>query len=215
MSNFEFLKSVDKNLYDIIYEAEKLFRDEYFTQCVAQTRKFGENICRNILANTITSEATFDDMLATLKDKPNKTEEEKEFLNDLYFIKREGNAAVHNSGTTPDSIVTLECLKRAFEIAINYAVYYKKAGSEYLNLHYDTEMLITGKKTPISLAQKYQKAKSKNKTEKQKKNIKKQTHSMPTKNTAYSKEITFPFIFVGTSLLAGLIFAILIYLFTL
>ena len=214
MSNFEFLKSVDENLYEIIYEAEKLFRDEYFTQCVGQTRKFGEHVCRNILAETMTSEATFDDMLATLKDKPNKTEEEKEFLNDLYFIKREGNAAVHNSGATPDSIVTLECLKRAFEIAINYTVYYKKAGSEYLDLHYDTEMLITGKKTPISLAEKYQKAKAKNKTN-SKKNVKKQIHIMPTKNTAYSKEITFPFIFVGTATAIGLFFAILIYLFTL
>ena len=90
----------------------------------------------------------------------------------------------------------------------------KKAGAEYLDLHFDTEMLITGKKTPKSLAEKYQKAKAKNKTN-SKKNVKKQTHIMPTKNTAYSKEITFPFIFVGTATAIGLFFAILIYLFTL
>ena len=31
-TNFDFLKTVDKNLFDIINEAEKLYRDEYFEQ---------------------------------------------------------------------------------------------------------------------------------------------------------------------------------------
>ena len=33
-ANFDFLKSTDKNLFDIITEAEKLYRDEYFEQCM-------------------------------------------------------------------------------------------------------------------------------------------------------------------------------------
>jgi hypothetical protein len=69
MNNFEFLKSVDKNLYEIISDAEELYRDEYFEQCIGQTRRFGENVCKNVLGSARTTEKTFDDMLATLKDK--------------------------------------------------------------------------------------------------------------------------------------------------
>ena len=32
MGNFEFLKNADNNVYKIINEAEKLYRDEYFEQ---------------------------------------------------------------------------------------------------------------------------------------------------------------------------------------
>ena len=31
-TNFDFLKNVDKDLFEIITEAEKLYRDEYFEQ---------------------------------------------------------------------------------------------------------------------------------------------------------------------------------------
>ena len=68
-TNFEFLKKIDKNLYTIINEAEMLYRDEYFEQCMVQTRRFGEHICRNVLGSRCRTERTFDDMLATLKDK--------------------------------------------------------------------------------------------------------------------------------------------------
>ena len=44
MGNFSFLKSLDKNLYEIISDAEKLYRDEYFEQCIGQTRRFAENV---------------------------------------------------------------------------------------------------------------------------------------------------------------------------
>ena len=88
MNNFEFLKSIDKNLYEIISDAEKLYRDEYFEQCISQTRRFGENVCKNTLGSMRTTEKTFDDMLATLKDK-SKEEVEKEFVDDLYFLKKE------------------------------------------------------------------------------------------------------------------------------
>ena len=47
-TNFDFLQKVDKNLYEIIAEAEKLYRDEYFEQCMTQTRRFGENVCKKV-----------------------------------------------------------------------------------------------------------------------------------------------------------------------
>ena len=58
-----------------------------------------------------------------------------------------------------------ECLQRAFEVALNYAVYYKKAGTKLLRLRYDTEMLVTGKKSKKSLAEKYEEEKARGKSE--------------------------------------------------
>ena len=46
MTNFKFLKDIDDNLYGIARDAEKLYRDEYFDQCIVQTRKFAENARR-------------------------------------------------------------------------------------------------------------------------------------------------------------------------
>ena len=65
-ANFEFLKKVDKDLFGIINDAEKLYRDEYFEQCMTQTRRFGENVCKNVLGDKRTTEETFDEILATL-----------------------------------------------------------------------------------------------------------------------------------------------------
>lgn len=161
MNNFHFLKPVDKNLYDIISNAEKLYQDEYFEQCITQTRRFGEIICKQVLGSARTSEKTFDDMLTTLKDKVTDVIQEKEFVEDLYFLKREGNASVHSTKVKNDGIVALECLQRAFEISINYIVYFKKMNSNYLKLQYDTELLVTGKKSKKSLKDKYLEEKSK------------------------------------------------------
>jgi len=163
MNNFSFLKPVDKDLYDIIYEAEKLYRDEYFEQSITQTRRFAEVVCKNVLGSRRTNEKSFDDMLATLKDKSNNCEQEKEFIDDLYFIKREGNNSVHSSSVKKDGIIALECLQRAFEVGINYAVYYCKCKSNLLKLRYDTEVLVTGKKTKSNLVEKYELEKKKNK----------------------------------------------------
>ena len=157
MNNFDFLKPIDKNLFEIITDAEKLYRDEYFEQCVGQTRRFAENVCKNVLGDRRTCEKTFDEMLATLKDKAGKAEQEKEFINDLYFLKREGNNSVHSSSVKKDGIIALECLQRAFEISINYAVYYQKAKTNLLKLRYDTELLVTGEKSKQALAEKYKK----------------------------------------------------------
>ncbi len=158
-ANFDFLKKTDKNLFEIINEAEKLYRDEYFSQCITQTRQFAENVCKNVLGDKRTVEETFDDMLATLKDNSSGEEQEKEFIDDLYFLKKQGNDAVHSSTNNKSGMEALECLQRAFEVAINYAVYNKGAKSDILKLRYDTELLVTGKKSKKSLSEKYEEAK--------------------------------------------------------
>lgn len=180
MSNFNFLKTLDKNLFEIISEAEKLYRDEYFEQSMTQTRRFGEIVCKNILGSNRTSEKTFDDMLATLKDRATNSIQEKELIEDLYFIKREGNTSTHACSVKKDGIIALECLQRAFEVALNYAVYYKKSNSNLLHLQFDTELLVTGKKTKKSLSEKYleEKNKTTKKTKKQKKTTEKNTKKL-------------------------------------
>ncbi len=164
-TNFDFLKSTDRNLFDIIIEAEKLYRDEYFEQCMGQTRRFGEHICKDVLGNRRTTEETFDDMLSTLKDKSKGNPQEKEFLDDLYFLKRNGNKSVHGAKVKKDGIVALECLQRAFEVAISYSIFKNGPSDKLLRLQYDTELLVTGKKNK-SLAQRYSEAKIKTKKEK-------------------------------------------------
>ncbi len=160
ISNFNFLKSIDKNLYNIITEAERLYRDEYFDQCMVQTRKFGENICKNVIGTRCTTESTFDEMLATLKDKI-KSEQEKEFIDDLYFLKKQGNSSAHSNTVKKEGMLALECLQRAFETSINYAVYYAKANSNILKLQYDIDLLITGEKSKKTLSEKYKEGKKK------------------------------------------------------
>lgn len=190
MSNFNFLKKYDKNLYEIISDAEKLYRDEYFEQCITQTRRFGENICKNVLGEKRTTEKSFDDMLATLKDNALHSKQEKEFIDDLYFLKKEGNASVHSTKVQNNAIIALECLQRSFEIAINYAVYNQKGNSTILKLKYDTELLITGEKTKQSLAEKYKI--EKNKYLKEKKKVKK-TVQNTNKLKTYNSNKNLPF----------------------
>ena len=162
-TNFDFLKKVDTDLYEIIEQAEHLYRDEYFDQCMAQTRRFGENVCKNVLGSHRTTEDTFDEMLATLKDKGSGEEQEKEFIDDLYFLKKYGNDAVHSSKVQKSGMDALECLKRAFEIAISYSVYNKGAKDSILKLRFDTELLVTGNKSKANLAEKYEETKKKQK----------------------------------------------------
>ena len=157
-SNFDFLKTIDEDLFGIICDAERLYRGEFFEQCIGQTRRFGEHLCRNVLGSDRTTEITFDEMLATLKDKINGSEQEKEFIDDLYFLKKQGNTSVHAEKVNQNGIAALECLKRAFEASINYAVYNKKADSKILELRYDTELLISGEKLK-TLSEKYQEEK--------------------------------------------------------
>ncbi len=200
-TNFDFLQKVDKNLYEIIAEAEKLYRDEYFEQCMTQTRRFGENVCKKVLGAERAPDATFDEMLATLKDKTTGEEQEKEFLDDLYFLKKIGNTSTHASVVNKDGIKALECLQRAFEVAINYSVYARGASQNILKKRYDTTLLVTGQKEKKTLAEKYAEEKRKvtraeNKITPSKKK-KSQVYSMRT-STPKNK---FPFFwfFVGIS----------------
>lgn len=203
-TNFDFLKNVDKNLFEIISEAEKLYKDEYFEQCMGQTRRFGEQVCKKVLGTARSTENTFDDMLATLNDCSTGGEQEKEFINDLYFLKKHGNNAVHSSSVKKDGMTALECLQRAFEIAINFSVYNCKASANILKLRYDTELLVTGKKKQKSLSEKYTEAKQKTVTKSKKnKAPKKQSSVMVCKKP--KKKVSLYWIFVGISSVISLI----------
>lgn len=210
MDNFEFLQPIDKSLYGIISEAEKLYRDEYFEQCITQTRKFGENVCKNVLGSYRTTENTFDDMLATLKDKVTNVIQEKDFVNDLYFLKREGNIAVHSSNSKNDGIIALECLQRAFEIALSYAVYYKKHNSNLLRLRYDCELLATGKKAKKSLVEKYNEQKNENKIVKTKKKAKKDSNKKIVSKTSKKNLFFKMFLVVSAFISAVLVLTIFV-----
>ena len=153
-SNFEFLKNKDKKLFNIIDDAEKLYRDGYFEQTIAQTRKFAEIMARNVLGIRRTTEETFDEVLGTLKDIMGENPIEKEFLDDMYFLKKQGNLAVHDSATPLNGNIALECLQRAFEASLNYAVK-NGANKKILNNHYSIDLLMTGKTYKFS--EKYQK----------------------------------------------------------
>lgn len=212
-TNFDFLKNVDKDLFEIITEAEKLYRDEYFEQCMGQTRRFGEQVCKKVLGTARSTENTFDDMLATLKDCSTGGEQEKEFIDDLYFLKKHGNNAVHSSSVKKDGMTALECLQRAFEAAISYSVYNRGASANILKLRYDTELLVTGKKKQKSLSEKYTEAKQKTVTKSKKnKTAKKQSSVMVCKKP--KKKVSLYWIFVGICsvisliLISGLIIAL-------
>lgn len=148
MGNFNFLKSIDSDLFKIADEAEKLYRDEYFDQCITQTRKFGENVCRNMLEDECSPEDTFDNLITKLKDLSTGSEMEKEFIDDLYFIKKEGNKSTHSAKTKKSGMTALECLKRIFELSISYSVQKKGASRNLLRKNYDIDLLILDKKMP-------------------------------------------------------------------
>ena len=99
-------------------------------------------------------------MLATLNDCSFGNIEEKEFINDLYFLKKHGNSAVHSGSVKKDGMKALECLKRAFEVAISYCIYNRKANPKIMRLSYDTELLVTGEKNK-KLSDRYKEAKEK------------------------------------------------------
>lgn len=202
-TNFEFIKTVDKNLYDIISDAERLYRSEFFEQCMGQTRRFGEHVCRKVLGKNRTNEITFDEMLSTLKDKSHGSEQEKEFLDDLYFLKKCGNNSVHSQKVQQDGTTALECLQRAFELCLNYAVYHKKADKNILKLRYDTELLVTGQPSKKSLSDKYLEAKSKaTKKTSTKQSVKKQVSTI--KSEPRKNGVSIFWIIVGISMLVTL-----------
>ena len=178
-TNFDYLKNIDKNLFEIVLEAERLYRGEFFEQCMGQTRRFGEHLCRSVLGSKRTNEVTFDEMLSTLKDTPNQSEQEKEFIDDLYFLKKQGNLSVHSGTVGKDATTALECLQRAFEAGLNYSVFHEKASSDILKLRYDTELLITGNPSKKSLSDKYLEAQEQAEKITKKKPVKKSQKPKP------------------------------------
>ena len=149
--NFDFLKNTDKELFNSIQDAQKLFRDEYFNQSSVQLRIFAEKMVKKILGSKEENQ-TFDDALNCLKDKI-KTQQEKEFIDDLFFIKKMGNKCAHGEDIALSE--ALEAIKRAFEASINYA-YSKKKDEKLLKLQFDHTLLITGKKQQeVKLVDKY------------------------------------------------------------
>ncbi len=150
-NNFEFLEDVDKELYNAIEDAQKLYRDEYFNQCAVQLRVFAEKMAKRVLGSTSLN-LTFDDTLNCLKDKI-KSESEREFIDDLFFIKKQGNKCAHGEDVAPSE--ALEAVQRAFEASINYA-YSRKKDENLLKLQFDTTLLVTGQKQQeIKLVDKY------------------------------------------------------------
>lgn len=191
MDNFDFLKDINKDLFDIAKDAEKLFRDEYFEQSMVQIRRFGECLCREILGENARPNDTFDNMLATLKDTPNPSEPEKEFLDDLYFIKKAGNASVHSSKVKNDANAgkdALECLERAFEASLNFAVFKCGADENLLNRVFDEQLLMTGKKSESATLQEEYTAKRKEINKKQKETIEKTEKSIKKPKKKKSKK---------------------------
>lgn len=220
-TNFDFLKTVDKDLYEIISDAEKLYRGEFFEQCMGQTRRFGEHICRNVLGANRTNEVTFDEMLATLKDKGTGNIEEKEFIDDLYFLKKQGNFSVHSATVKKDGMTALECLQRSFETALNYVVYNKKGNPDLLKLRYDAELLVTGKPSKKTLSEKYleEREKAQNITttkQKNKKNVTKpkkaKTQVSSMKSVPRKSGVSIFWVIVGISFIISLFMMIFILL---
>lgn len=208
MANFDFLKNIDSNLYEIIMEAEKLYASEFFEQCMGQTRRFGEQMCKAILADKRQYDGSFDEMLATLKDQATSIPE-KEFIDDLYFLKKQGNISVHSSTVKRDGITALECLQRAFEASLNYAVFYKKGNKTILKKQYDVELLVTGKP---GLNEKYeaqkQKTKKSNSTKSTTKSAPKQSYTMKPSKPKKQGSITPFWIFVGVASIVSLVMLI-------
>ena len=175
MSNFLFLKKNNENLFNIISEAENLFRDEYFEQSVVQIRRFAENLCRDLLHDKILPDDTFDSMINKIKDNSFQNMRMKEFADDLYFLKKHGNTSAHSSSANQNGKIALECLERAYEISIlyfNVKYGYKKKLDKAV---FSEELLMTGKKTgkkssPKLLKEKYSQELKNSRTKVQSKN---------------------------------------------
>ena len=155
MSNFEFLKEIDSDLFRLISDAEKLYRDEYFEQAIVQTRRYAENVCRSLLGERLIPDSTFDECLATLQDIYTKNIRQREMISDLYFLKAQGNASVHGKKVKQDGNIALDCIKRAFELGINFAII-NGASSKTEKLVFSEETLVMGeKKKKSALKEKY------------------------------------------------------------
>lgn len=163
-SNFSFLKEINKNIFKIIKEAEGLYRDEYFQQCMTQTRCFAENVCRELLNGNVQPNDTFDTMLANLDDYLINCTEKREIISDLYFLKKAGNQSVHTRAVDKDGIKALECMQRSFEVAVMFYSAKNGQNPNVARLLFDEELLVTGKRSELknTLKEKYLQKKAKN-----------------------------------------------------
>lgn len=161
-SNFYFLKDVNRNIYKIIKEAEGLYRDEYFQQCMTQTRCFAENVTKELLHGNFQPADNFDTLLSNLDDYLMNCEEKRELIADLYFLKKAGNMSAHTRAVDKDGIKALECLQRSFEVAVTFYVMKNGGDKEVSKLLFDEELLVTGKrsKDKNTLKEKYLQAKT-------------------------------------------------------
>lgn len=155
MSNFLFLKKNNPNLFNIISEAEKLFRDEYFEQAMIQTRRFAENLCKDLLQDNVLPDETFDSMINRIKDKSFGNTRMQEFSDDLYFLKKHGNNSAHSSVAVKNGKDALECMERAYEIAIFYSNIKYGYNKKLDKTVFSEELLMTGAKTSPKLKEKY------------------------------------------------------------
>lgn len=146
-SNFYFLKEVNKNIFKIIKEAEKLYTDEYFQQCMVQTRCFAENVTKSLLNGNCQPGDNFDTLLGNLDDYLINCEEKRDLIKDLYFLKKAGNASAHTRAVDKDGIKALECLQRSFEIAVVYYSMKNGSNKNVCKLLFDEELLVTGKRS--------------------------------------------------------------------
>ncbi len=146
-SNFYFLKEINRNIFKLARESEALYRDEYFQQCMTQTRCFAENVCRELLNGNHQPNDTFDTMLANLDDYLINCTEKRELISDLYFLKKAGNQSVHTRAVAKDGIKALECLQRAFEVAVMFYSAKNGQDSAVAKLLFDEELLVTGKRS--------------------------------------------------------------------
>lgn len=146
-SNFYFLKEINRNIFKLAKESEALYRDEYFQQCMTQTRCFAENVCRELLNGNYQPNDTFDTMLANLDDYLINCTEKRELISDLYFLKKAGNQSVHTRAVDKDGIKALECLQRAFEVAVMFYSAKNGQDSSVARLLFDEELLVTGKRS--------------------------------------------------------------------
>ena len=155
MSNFDFLEDIDSDLCKLIKDAEKLYRDEYFEQSIVQTRRYAENVCRSLLGDRRIPDSSFDECLATLNDLFTKNIRQREMISDLYFLKAQGNASAHGKKVKQDGSIALDCIKRAFELGINYAL--MSGGNKSIEkLEFSEDVLVLGeKKKKGKLKEKY------------------------------------------------------------
>lgn len=161
MSNFKFLEKINKKLAEAGETAEKLFRDEYFDQCITQTRKFAELMTKDILGDRTSVNDSFEDMIYKLKSSADNNDRELEFIKDMYFLKKQGNMATHGVKIQNTGKVALECLERAFEASINYAVS-KTKDKDIDRLIFDEQLLVSGTKN-TNLQTQYKEIKQKEK----------------------------------------------------